>query len=221
MKNPSKNSRKKMSSSQKKGIGLIVGGVLLKIIILKIFLILGLYWPYELFYEYHIIDVIALILIGLGIKSLISPNAKEEVANIISADSDQDTDNLSNSNKVVKNTMMRECEFCGESILVKAKKCPKCNEWRKDIAGYKQKNITYMILQVLAGISIWVIWTQGLSNWARHAFFSDPGYFFKDYPVEAVILIVLMVIFIFSIIQAARYALAFSRATGTSFWTGG
>jgi uncharacterized membrane protein len=95
-----------MNSNQKKGIGFIIGGVLSIIIIPRILSLIGLYMIAYYLQSYYIIYVIALVLIGLGIKSFMSNNPeKEDEINPISPDSNQNISNLSNTNKVVNVTL--------------------------------------------------------------------------------------------------------------------
>lgn len=96
-----------MNSNQKNGIGFIIGGVLSIIIIPRILSLMGLYMIDYYLQSYYIIYIIALILIGLGIKSLVSnsTNRGEEEVYSIPSDSNQSISNSYNTNKVVNITL--------------------------------------------------------------------------------------------------------------------
>ncbi|WP_304238613.1 hypothetical protein [Jiulongibacter sediminis] len=96
-----------MNSSQKKGIGFIVGGVASFLILPRILYMIGLY-----FIPSFVFIIIALILIGLGIKILVDKNQNNNEINDYSKNDQSLAEtttiqqpNLPNTNKVVNVTL--------------------------------------------------------------------------------------------------------------------
>ena len=75
-----------MDNNQQKGIALIIGGILSLFIIPFILDILGLHMINYYLRVYYLIYIIALILIGIGIKSLISKDAEDSLDENFSID---------------------------------------------------------------------------------------------------------------------------------------
>ena len=96
---------KKMTDNQKKGIAFIVGGVLSIFILPFILQLVGLYEISYYLREYFIIYIIALVLVGLGIKQLISSEGSEDILSSQQDNQVQDASGQSQINKVVNVTL--------------------------------------------------------------------------------------------------------------------
>jgi hypothetical protein len=59
-------------------------------------------------------------------------------------------ENMSQAASEVPQT--RICEWCAESISIKALKCPRCTKWRKDIEEDRRDYITAIVSTILIGI---------------------------------------------------------------------
>lgn len=94
-----------MTDNQKKGIAFIVGGVLSIFILPFILRLVGLYEISYYLQEYFIIYIIALVLIGLGIKQLISSEGSEDFLSSKESNQVQDTSGQTQLNKVVNVTL--------------------------------------------------------------------------------------------------------------------
>ena len=68
-----------MTDNQKKGIAFIVGGVLSIFVLPFILQLVGLYEISYYLRDYFIIYIIAIVLVGLGIKQLISSEGSEDI----------------------------------------------------------------------------------------------------------------------------------------------
>jgi len=90
-----------MSDNQKKGIAFIIGGILSFFIIPFILRSIGLYMIYYYLYSFFIIHIIAIVLIGFGIKILISKDDEDS-----SIDSNVSTKGTVQLNKVVNVTLV-------------------------------------------------------------------------------------------------------------------
>lgn len=95
-----------MNDNQKKGIAFIVGGVLSIFILPFILRLVGLYMISYYLTGYYIIYIIALVLVGLGIKTMMSGNSESETSEPSGQLSQTpDTTNSTQTNKVVNVTL--------------------------------------------------------------------------------------------------------------------
>lgn len=92
-------------NDQKKGIAFIVGGVLSFFILPYILQFVGLYMFYFYLQEYYINTIIALILVGLGIKQFVNIKGSEDPHSSEQNNQVQDTSTQTQLNKVVNVTL--------------------------------------------------------------------------------------------------------------------
>jgi len=71
----------------------------------------------------------------------------------------------------------RVCEWCGESIPQQALKCPRCHQWRKDIAEDRFNFYLWLAIQgILALVFIFVCVEGGKEGrWSVWRFKLEPG----------------------------------------------
>ncbi len=94
-----------MTDNQKKGIAFIVGGVLSIFVLPFILQLVGLYEISYYLRDYFIIYIIAIVLVGLGIKQLISSEGSEDILSSQQDNQVQDTSGQAQLNKVVNVTL--------------------------------------------------------------------------------------------------------------------
>jgi len=97
-----------MNDKQKKGIAFIVGGFLSIFIIPFILRLIGLYTISYYLQGYYIIYIIALVLVGLGIKELVSikDSGSEDIVSSEQINQVQDAASQAQLNKVVNVTLI-------------------------------------------------------------------------------------------------------------------
>ena len=96
-----------MNNNQKKGIAFIIGGILSVIIIPFIFRLIGLYFISYYLRAFYLIYIIAIVLIGFGIKALISKDVNGSLDEDFTIDSKEVSSQGSvQLNKVVNVTLV-------------------------------------------------------------------------------------------------------------------
>ena len=140
-----------MNENQKKGIAFIVGGVLSIFILPFILELVGLYMISYYLTGYYIIYIIALVLVGLGIKTMMSENTESETGQLSQT---PDTTNSTQTNKVVNVTLtggiIGLLAASPQNSLNKIIKRENANGWRViQVIPAASGNIFLVILRLL------------------------------------------------------------------------